>query len=127
MEEVPLQRIEAAIGCAAGDPAWRWLWATIEPALWAMVDRPRFASHLAHTEDARRRIVTRVHAHLSADRGRELRRYLDARRLSPRLGFARWLHTVAKRLAMSYGTDDAAMPPVRRSAVRLRGDRPGRA
>ena len=117
MEEVQLQRlVEAAV--AADDVAWQQLWHVLEPTLWDMVDRPRFASHLAHTEDSRQRIVTAIRTQLAADRCHQLQCYLDARRSNPRLGFARWLRTVAKRIAMSYASYDPPVEPVRRRSAR---------
>lgn len=117
---VELRLVEAAAGCSADDPAWQTLWRWVEPQLWAMVDRPRFATHLAHTEPARQRIVTAIHARLVADRCHLLQCFLDARRLNARLGFARWLRTIAKRIAMSYITREVPAAAVcRRSARRL--------
>ena len=103
MEDLQLQRlVEDAAGTAADAPAWRQLWRAIEPALWALVDRPRFASHVTHSADARRRIVGAIYARLVADDCLQLQLYLSARRINPRLRFTRWLRTIAKRIGMSY-------------------------
>jgi plasmid stabilization system protein ParE len=110
MEEVSLRMVEAAAADAPG--AWQRLWASIEPGLWALVDRPRFASHRAHTEDARRRIVTAIRTQLAMDRCHQLQRFLDSRRLHPHLGFERWLRAFAKRIGARHTFDTAE--PVRR-------------
>ena len=108
---------QLVIAAARSDAGWRRLWAAIEPTLWSLVDRPRFASHLAHTEEARRRIITAIHAALQ--RG-QLQSYLEARRIAD-LSFPRWLMVLAKRIAMTYAR---YAPPVaevrRRSARRIR-------
>jgi hypothetical protein len=104
--------VEVACSDAA---AWQRLWTVIEPQLWEMVDRPRFASHLAHTEDARRRIVTAIRAQLAAT---QLQRFVEARRVNPRLGFTRWLRTVAKRIGMSYASGADVGEPARRPSAR---------
>jgi len=104
--------VEAAV---ASDVAFARLWTLIEPTLWEMVDRPRFASHLAHTEESRTRIVAAVHDQLPAS----LPHYLDARRTNPRLPFWRWLNTVSKRIAISYDSYVSLTATRRRSARRL--------
>ena len=105
--------IEAA---GTSDSAWDRLWLAVEATLWDLVDRPRFASHLAHTEDSRRRIITAIRVQLAGDR---CRAYLDARRLNPRLSFARWLRTLAKRIGMSYARYTTIAEVRRRSARRV--------
>lgn len=114
MEEDQLQRlVEAA---AASDTAFARLWPHIEPVLWGMVDRPRFASHVAHTEDNRIRIVAAVHDQLTTN----LQHYIDARRVNPRLSFWRWLNTIAKRIGISYatGVDPGSLTAARRHSQR---------
>ena len=103
-----LRMVEDAID---GGDAWRRLWRFVEPRLWNLVDRPRFASHLAHTERARQRIVTAIRAAIGPI---QLRRFLDTRRLKPRLGFERWLRALAKRIAFAYASYERA-EPARRS------------
>jgi hypothetical protein len=117
MQEEQLQQLVAA-AAETGGAAWQRLWRAVEPALWALVDRPRFASHLAHTEDSRRRIITAIHAQLAADHHRQLQLYLDARRISPRLSFTRWLRTIAKRIAMTYARYETPVTEVRRRSAR---------
>jgi hypothetical protein len=118
MEEVRLLRmVEAA--AADADGAWLRLWAWIEPGLWDLVDRPRFATHLAHTEASRQRIITSIRRHLEADRCHQLQRYLDARRVQRHFGFERWLRTIAKRIAMAYARHPASEPVRGRSARRI--------
>ena len=116
MEEDLQRLVESA--ASDGDAGFASLWREIEPALWDMVDRPRFASHLAHTEDTRLRIMSAIHAQLAADRCRYLQHYLDARRRNPSLGFRRWLQTVSKRIAMSYPSYDDGPSAVRRRSSR---------
>lgn len=119
MREVQLGAlVEAAVASEAG---WVQLWNTIEPQVWALVDRPRFASHLAHTEPARQRIVGAIYARLSADRCHLLQRYLDAQHTSRGVRFGRWLRTTAKRIAMSYARYDAPPAAVRRRSARRIG------
>ena len=108
---------ELVLAASTDAAAWQRLWNVIEPTLWEMVDRPRFASHLAHTEGARQRIVTAIRAQLTAD---QLQRFIDARRLNPRLGFTRWLRTLAKRIGMSAASTVHGEPARRPSARRLR-------
>ena len=97
MEEIQLLRmVEEAAG---GGDALQRLWRFVEPRLRALVGRPRFASHLAHTERARRDIVAQVRAAIGPT---QLRRFLDTRRINPRLGFERWLRTLAKRIGWSH-------------------------
>jgi len=116
MEEV-CALIEDAV--AGGPSAWQRFWLAIEPGLWDLVDQPRFACHLTHREEGRTRIVGAIHDHLAADRCHHLQLYLDARRVSPQLGFARWLHATAKRIAMNYASYDVASPaPLRRRSAR---------
>jgi hypothetical protein len=98
--------------------AWQRLWVVIEPQLWDMVDRPRFASHLAHTEESRRRIIGAIRDQLLADRCHLLQQFLDARRINQRLGFARWLRTVAKRIGLAYASYDVPAEPARRRSAR---------
>ena len=112
-----LRMVEAA--AADADGAWLRLWAWIEPTLWDLVDRPRFASHRAHTEDARRRIIAAIRTQLAADRCHQLQRYLDSRRLHPDLGFERWLRMFAKRVGASQANLEPAAPVRRRSARTL--------
>lgn len=101
MEDLQLQRlVEDAARTPAGDPAWLRLWRVVEPAVWALVDRPRFASHLAHSADVRRRIVGTIHARLVFD----IENYLRSRRINPRLHFMRWLRTLTKRIGMRCAT-----------------------
>ena len=90
------QLVASAVG---SDIAWQRLWQAVEPTLWALVDRPRFASHLGHTEGGRRRMIGAIHAQLQR---RQLQAYLESRRINPRLSFARWLRVLAKRTAMRY-------------------------
>ena len=94
-----------------GGDAWRRLWRFVEPRLWTLVDRPRFASHLAHTERARQRIVTAIRVAIGPT---QLRRFLDTRRFHPRLGFERWLRALAKRIGFAYARYERA-EPARRS------------
>jgi hypothetical protein len=96
MEEIQLRMVEDA---TSGGDAWRRLWQIVEPRLWALVARPRFASHLAHTQPARRRIVDAIRAAIGPT---QLRRFLATRRINPRLGFERWLRTVAKRIGFGF-------------------------
>jgi hypothetical protein len=117
VEDRLLRMVEAA--AADVDGAWPRLWAWIEPQLWALVDRPRFACHLAHTEAARQRILTSIRTALAAHRCHQLQRYLDARRINPHLGFVRWLRTFAKRIAIAYARYPDAEPVRRRSARRI--------
>ena len=115
-----LRLVESAAGGDPVDTAWLRLWALLEPELWDLVDRPRFASHLAHSEDSRRRIIGAIRTQLTADRCAYLTHYLDARRVNPRLGFTRWVRTIAKRIGMSYATYDErlALTTVRRKSAR---------
>ena len=118
MEDVRLLRmVEAA--AADADGAWSRLWAWIEPDLWDLVDRPRFASHVAHTEASRQRIITSIRTLLSADRCHQLQQYFDARRSNPHLGFVRWLRRIAKRIGMAYASRPVSEPVRRRSARRI--------
>jgi hypothetical protein len=111
--------LEGLIQAASSDAhAWQRLWLVIEPALWDMVDRPRFASHLAHTEESRRRIVGAIRDQLVAERCHVLQQFLDARRINPRLGFSRWLRTVAKRIGLAYASYDVPAEPIRRRSAR---------
>lgn len=97
MEDVQLLRmVEDATD---GGDAWRRLWRFVEPLLWRIVDRPRFASHLAHTRRAQQRIVAEVRAAIGPS---QLRRFLDTRRIKRGLGFERWLRTLAKRIGFGH-------------------------
>ena len=116
MQEVSLEGLIQ--GASTDAAAWQRLWLVIEPQLWDMVDRPRFASHLAHTEDSRRRIIGAIRDQLAAEHCQMLQQVLDARRINPRLGFARWLRTVAKRIGLAYASYDRPAELVRRRSAR---------
>ncbi len=118
MEEDQVQRLVETAAGSASETAWQRLWGVIEPGLWDMVDQPRFASHLAHTEESRRRIVHAIRTQLAADRYHSLQIYVEARRVNPRLSFVRWLRTFAKRVGMSYPSYDEPTAPMRRPSAR---------
>jgi DNA-directed RNA polymerase specialized sigma24 family protein len=98
------ERIEALVVLAAGadEPAWRELWATIEPALLQIIAQPRFLGRLGRQLDDQHNIALAVMARLRADRWHRLQLYLDARQANPELRFLSWLRVVAKRVGIDY-------------------------
>jgi hypothetical protein len=117
VEESQLQRlVERAVESDAG---YQQLWRVLEPRLQAMVTQPRFASHLAHSEASRRRIIAAIKTQLSVDRLQLfVDRCVDGRH--PHKTFSRWLRTMAKRIAMSARYDEPQLVIRRRPSVAVR-------
>src|SRR5262245_40196138 len=82
--------------------AWKELWRTVEPRLFAMLRRPRFIGRLSQSEDDCRNICVEVLGALQADDHARLKRYAEARAQNPALPFFAWLVVVAKRMAIDY-------------------------
>jgi DNA-directed RNA polymerase specialized sigma24 family protein len=101
MAVVDMQELIAR-AVAGDEAAWQALWREVEPALHAMLRRPRVLGRLARSEDDCRNIVVEVMARLRANGFARLARYEQARRDRPTLPFLGWLTVVARRVAVDY-------------------------
>jgi hypothetical protein len=87
-------------GALGGDAdAWRQLWQTIEPRLYAILRRPDLLGPASQSERECRAIIVEVERRLRAQGLALLARYRKARQVDPALPFLGWLVVLAKRVA----------------------------
>src|SRR3978361_1514130 len=102
--QVPLPPVDVLVARVLDhEPdAWQQLWLVLEPALDALLRRPRFLGKLAQREEDCRNIVVEIRAARRAGYCRRLRVFAAAPARQPDLPFWAWMTVVAKRLAIDY-------------------------